>query len=95
MGWGARPALPELRLVQHVRQQTIGALHGAQQTGQEPIQPRCHIQRAALGGLQLVVILFAFALYLGAETVEALGYAFGAGVLCGGYSDCVDAGDGR
>ena len=30
------------------------------------------VQRASLGGIQLVVILFALALYLGAQAVEPL-----------------------
>jgi len=32
----ARPALPELRFIQHTCQQTIGALKGAQQASQKP-----------------------------------------------------------
>jgi len=68
----AGPALPEPGFAQHARQKTISPVHGAQQAGQKPTQPRRDVERAALGGFQRVVILFAFVLHLGAEAVEAL-----------------------
>ena len=48
------------------------AQHGAQQASQKPAEPKRYVQRAFLRGLQLRVIVFALALYLGAEAVKAL-----------------------
>lgn len=68
-----RPALPELRLGQHVGHQAIGALYGAQQAAQEPGQPGRDVERAALGGFQLVVVVLAFALDLRAQRCRSAG----------------------
>lgn len=68
----AGPALPELGFVQHAGQDGVRALHGAQQAAQKPAEPWCYVQRAFLRGLELVVVVFTLALYLGAEAVVAL-----------------------
>ena len=72
---GVPPSLPELGFVQHARQCDVCALRRAAgspetsaATGSRPA--------GLLGGFQLVVIVFALALNLGAEAVKALMRSF-------------------
>jgi hypothetical protein len=67
-----RNALPEMRLVQHSIERTVGQVDGLAQHLEEPHRPRCHVQAVFLRSLQDVEIRFALTLDLRRKAVEAL-----------------------